>query len=200
MNSANWWTSFKDIPVHGDLVQNKSNDSIRFYFENIDGFGVNKSLNSVVNNSNLKYFNTLMQRLDVDVLGGVEARMHWDLTPTSHSLKKLLSLQEGSKTCKGHNTHERFSMHQQGGVFMAAMAAASENIVETGQDEESLGRWCWMKFEGRQMITRVLVAYQPCVTRKEARTATIAQQKRYWRIKGDFRCPRKILGHSLWNY
>ena len=47
------------------------------------------------------------------------------------------------------------------------------------------------------MITRVLVAYQHCVTRKEARTATIAQQKRYWRIKGDFRCPRKIFRSQL---
>ena len=73
------------------------------------------------------------------------------------SLPKLLALREGTKTCSGHNVHEKFTLHQQGGVFMAAMASVSEQVIELGGDEAGLGRWCWMKFQGRQVTTRVVV-------------------------------------------
>ena len=35
------WTKFADVPVHGDALAGKADGDCRFFFENIDGFGVN---------------------------------------------------------------------------------------------------------------------------------------------------------------
>ena len=65
-------------------------------------------------------------------------------------------------------------------------------VHSMGKDTTGLGRWCWLKLKGTGSITRVIVAYAACITRKTAQNATIAQQRRYWRENGDKRCPRKI--------
>ena len=65
-------------------------------------------------------------------------------------------------------------------------------VLETENEATGLGRCCWMKFSGRNTVTRVIVAYQPCATRKNARSATIAQQCQYWYMEGNYQCPRKL--------
>ena len=54
-----------------------------------------------------------------------------------------------------------------------------------------------MRLAGSGAATRIITAYIPCVTRKKAITATIAQQKRYWRLQGEYQCPRKLLRRDL---
>ena len=54
-----------------------------------------------------------------------------------------------------------------------------------------------MILPGSTVATRIMTAYIPCVTRKRAVTATIAQQRRYWRLQGNRNCPRKILCTDL---
>ena len=41
-----------------------------------------------------------------------------------------------------------------------------------------------MKLAGATTTTKVIFAYQPCKTRKQATQATYAQQRRYWRLQG----------------
>ena len=190
------WTKFADVPVHGDALAGKADGDCRFFFENIDGFGVNVN-NSKLSDKNIKYYNSLIQRLEVDFLGGAESRAQWDMLPRTHALPRLLNLREGSRSCSGHNVHERFSIKQQGGTFLAAMPQVGETVVEMGKDETGLGRWCWMKLTGQLVSTRVIVAYQPCVTRKLATSATLSQQKRYWRSNGNYTCPRKLFRSQL---
>ena len=70
-------------------------------------------------------------------------------------------------------------------------------IESMGKDESGLGRWCWIKLRGTTTSTRIIVAYEACRTRKTAQNATLAQQKRYWKMKGDDRCPRRIFREQL---
>ena len=197
VNSTSWWTKLRDIPVYGDKLTGKSENMVRLYFENIDGFGLHRTSAGLAAKKDIVYFIQLMQRLGVDIIGGAEVRTQWKLVPQQHSLSKLLDLRDGSRCIAAFNTHERFTINQQGGTFMAAMPQICENFLESGSDAEGLGRWCWMKLAGQQITTRVITAYAPCKTRKEARTATMAQQKRYWRMKGEHRCPRKLFREQL---
>ena len=138
-----------------------------------------------------------MSRLEVDIFGGAETRLHWDLTPKSIPLKKQLNLHDGCKISTAHNVNERFSQCQQGGTFITAMEEVSTYVSEVGIDNEGLGRWTWMKLAGATRTTRVIFAYQPCKTRKQATQATYAQQRRYWRLQGEHSCPRKLFREQL---
>ena len=193
---AKHWVKFSDIPVHGDTLSGKQPNDCRLFFENVDGLGVQLHKNTL-SDKNLTYYNKLLQRLEVDICGGAESRCHWDMLPSSHSLSKLLELRDGSRFCTGHNTHERFSIKQQGGTFLTTTPQLGEAVMEIGCDDTGLGRWCWMRFAGRQTTTRVVVAYQPCRTRKMAHNSTYAQQMRYWRTKQNYVNPRRLFREQL---
>ena len=193
------WSKFRDIPVHGDPVTGKATNNIRIYFENVDGFVSpdGKLHNKHKNKFKQKYLSLLMSRLDVDLFGGAETRLQWDIVPKSKDLRKQLNLREGSKCRTAHNIHERFGQCQQGGTFIASTEAISTFVTATGTDPEGLGRWSWMKLVGATVTSRIIIAYQPCKTRKIAITATMAQQRRYWRLQGNNTCPRKLFRQHL---
>ena len=195
--TRDWWTLLDDIPVHGDALQSKNEGHIRFYFENVDGFSVNIKKPVYNNNNKLQYYNSLLSRLEVDVFGGVEARTNWSIVPGSHQLPRLLQQREGARTITAHNKHERFTIAQQGGTFLSANEFSQGMIESSGSDTTGLGRWCWMKFRGTTVSTRVVMAYSACVTRKQAHNATIAQQRRYWRLQKNNTCPRKLFRMQL---
>ena len=193
------WSKFQDVPVHGDPLSGKPAHTTRIYFENVDGFIIQEGIRKKKHKNNYKqsYLSQLLSRLDVDICGGAETRLQWDLVPKSKSLRHQLGLREGARCCTGHNVHERFGRCQQGGTFMVATEQVGAYVTTMGADKEGLGRWCWMKLVGQTVTTRVIVAYQPCSTRKQAIHATMAQQRRYWRLQGDRTCPRKLFRRHL---
>ena len=148
-------------------------------------------------NNKQTYLTQLLMRLECDVLGAVETRQKFDLLPTMQSLARQLDLREGSRCQTGHNVHERFGICQQGGTCLTTNELMGSYVTEQGTDEEGLGRWSWMKFTGKTVVTRIVVAYMPCPTRKQAVQATMAQHKRYWWLQGDTACPRKLMRRAL---
>ena len=54
-----------------------------------------------------------------------------------------------------------------------------------------------MRLAGDGAATRIITAYILCNTRKRAISATIAEQKRYWRLQGEHQCPRKLLWRDI---
>ena len=62
------------------------------------------------------------------------------MVPHSHSLSKVLNLRDGTRCCSGHNTHEKFTIRQQGGTFLAAQETMCDAVLETGNDTTGLGR------------------------------------------------------------
>ena len=138
-----------------------------------------------------------MSRLEIDVFGASETRLQWDLLSHSQSLSKQMGLREGAKCQTSHNIHERFGKNQQGGTCMIANEEVAQYATTQGADEEDFGRWSWMRLAGAEAATRIITAYIPCTTRKKAISATIAQQKRYWRLQGEYQCSRKLLRRDL---
>ena len=194
------WSKFEDVPVHGDKLTGKPDDCIRIYFENVDGFVVPDNQNKKNNiNNKQNYLRQLLLRLDADVFGGVETRQQFELLPKVHSLERQLDLRDGSRCQTSHNLHERFGVCQQGGTCITTNELTGGYVIEQGADEEGLGRWSWMKFSGKGVTTRIVVAYIPCNTRKQAVQATMAQHRRYWRLQGERRCPRKLMREALAN-
>ena len=169
----------------------------RVYFENIDGFRIQPRGPIHNNNDKIKYYNTMTTRLETDIICGVEARTNWSILPKNYQLSNLLQTREGARVITAHNVHEQFSIPQQGGTFLVAKEQCQGMIESMGKDESGLGRWCWIKLRGTTTSTRIIVAYEACRTRKTAQNATMAQQRRYWRTKGDKRCPRKIFREQL---
>ena len=127
----------------------------RFYFENVDGFVVpDGNINKKHKNKyKQKYLSLLLSRLEVDMFGGVESRLQFDMLPQSKGLNRQLGLHEGSKCRTSHNVHERFGRCQQGGTFIAATEAAGSFATATEADSEGLGRWSWMKLVGETITT-----------------------------------------------
>ena len=140
-----------------------------------------------------------MLHLDADIYGGVESRTNWSMLPATHCIERILHTREGGQVIAAHNEHEKFSIAQQGGTFLAATAETAEIISEKGKDTTGLGRWSWFKLSGTTTTTRIVVAYAACKSRKQAHSATIAQQRRYWRLQGNRQCPRKLFREQLLN-
>ena len=184
--------------MHGDTLVGKPDNCMRFYFENVDGFVIpaNQTKKTKLNNKQT-YLRQLLLRLDSDFFGAVETRQQFDLLPHSQRLDQQLDLREGAKCQTSHNVHERFGTCQQGGTCIAANEMAGSYVSDQGADEEGLGRWSWVKLTGRTVTTRVVVAYIPCNTRKQAVQATMAQHRRYWRLQGEHRCPRRLMRLAL---
>ena len=88
------WNQFKDIPVHGDSFTGKANNTFRFYFENVDGFVVpDGNINKKHKNKyKQNYLSLLLFRLEVDIFGGVESRLQFDMLPQSKVLNRQLGL------------------------------------------------------------------------------------------------------------
>ena len=80
---------------------------------------------------------------------------------------------------------------------MIALHEAQPRVVEKGVDDSGLGRWTWMRTQGKHgHFTRVLSAYRPCKS-----TATLGtvyrQQLTYWSSKGEFACPLDLFDKHL---
>ena len=148
-------------------------------------------------NNKQSYLIHLVRRLDCDVLGAVETRQQYDLLPNMMKMERQLDLREGARCQTSHNVHERFGINQQGVTCLVVNEMMGGFVTEQGVDEEGLGRWSWIKFTGKTVITRIVVAYMPCSTRKQAVHATMAQHRRYWRLQGKKTCPRKLMRLAL---
>ena len=48
------------------------------WYENIDGFGIG-DCKPLDKNKNIKYYNNMISRVDIDIHAGVESRLQWDL-------------------------------------------------------------------------------------------------------------------------
>ena len=192
------WSKFEEVPVHGDSLVGKPDGCLRIYFENVDGFVIPSNCIKNNNQNNKQtYLRQLLSRLDIDVFGAVETRQQFDLLPKLLSLDRQLDLREGSRCQTSHNVHERFGNIQQGGTCLTTNELIGSYVTEQGADQEGLGRWSWMKFTGRTATTRIIVAYTPCITRKQAVQATLAQHRRYWRLQGNNICPRRLMREAL---
>ena len=80
---------------------------------------------------------------------------------------------------------------------MLAFHEAQPRICEKGRDSSGLGRWTWMRMQGKHgHYTTIVSAYRPC--RNTTDTGSVyVQQQTYWRHKKETRCPIKLFVEHL---
>jgi endonuclease/exonuclease/phosphatase family metal-dependent hydrolase len=94
--------------------------------------------------------------------------------------------------------HDRTAIQQFGGVGLVAVDEAVNRAKNSGQDPTGLGRWVWMRFQGRNgHMTRVVSLYRPCKSTNRA-ASVYEQQVRYFKGKMELdRNPREALYEDL---
>jgi hypothetical protein len=98
-----------------------------------------------------------------------------------------------------HNINERMQRNQHGGCAMMAMGRFLAEVVETGVDHYSLGRWCWMKVGSGDKKTQIVMAYQPSgsSSSNSAGTTVREQHEQYFEAQGDLRSTKAIFFEQL---
>ena len=169
------YCALSEIPVIGDSISWKRENTVRMYFENLNSIcshkkGVDKG----------KYFSTLLDKLEIDCFGAVETNLQWKMMRTSP--RKVLDLSHDTKTTYACNDNEQTIKKQQGGTCVTIMERYGQYVENTGKDGTGLGRWSWMKIKGNNgLTTTIIAAYLPCIARKCSLLSIYAQQTRYWR-------------------
>ena len=79
---------------------------------------------------------------------------------------------------------------------MIASDEVTHRVIETGKDPTGLGRWCWMRLQGRNGIrVRIITVSRPCDT--PGATTVFQQQNRYLRRHNSKFEPQEALYDDL---
>ena len=70
--------------------------------------------------------------------------------------------------------------------------------IETGVDENGLGRWSWIHVGSNEKRTRIAVAYQPHTPARTSKGGAVFEQHQcFFKQRGDFQSPRTIFYKHL---
>ena len=97
----------------------------------------------------------------------------------------------GSTAIFANNTTEQDLSEklQYGGVGTVVTDSTKHSIVSRGKDRTGMGRWVWMRMEGKNgHHVRLVCAYRPCISGGAGKV--FQQHKRAMATRDDFRCPR----------
>ena len=85
---------------------------------------------------------------------------------------------------------------QFGGVALIAIGEIVHRIVESGKDERKLGRWVWIRIQGKHnQCTRIISGYRPNVSHELG--SVYQQQIRYLEQEGETKDPLTVFDEDL---
>ena len=181
---------------YGDLHTKKLNESVRVWFTNPCGIGVNPNK---IKNHSCFYF--LRYKSKCDIYGLAETNVNWHLLKGSASFySRVKHFWRRFKTVTSHNIHANYGVNQRGGTCSAAVGQLAHRVSKTGKDESGLGRWVWIEFAGREeYATRVYTAYRPgSKPPKTSKMTTVYnQQEQYFRNNNIGKDPRDMFDEDL---
>ena len=179
--------------IHGDKLNKKEDGTTRLVFENFNGLAAWKP-----RNDKILMARKFLRRIKADLYAGTECKAQWDLLNDGSQLKKLFHSEVAARTVTAHNEHEDDMRAQEGGTGMVGFDQLAGLIHTSGVDTTGLGRWCWFTIKGKHNhITRIITAYQPCRSKNKQLHTVYSQHRRYYRSRGDDRCPRLIFRTDL---
>ena len=106
---------------------------------------------------------------------------------------------KATRACLAYNKTEleMTKKLQTGGVGVVAADDVVHRITEQGRDESGLGRWAWLRFQGRQGVKiRVISVYRPCDS--DGPETVNQQHQRYLTKKKRLEAPREALYVDLY--
>jgi exonuclease III len=114
-----------------------------------------------------------------------------------HRLDQTFGPQETRSVFK-HTIHDLTGTTKQwGGTGILSKGKIRHFTKDTGGDPTGLGRWTWVRVQGKQgMILRYVSVYCPCKS-KHGMLTVWTQQKTYLQSRNDNRDPRKAFMEDL---
>jgi hypothetical protein len=135
---------------------------------------------------------------EYDIFFMNEVRLYWNkLDACDQWAERVTSLNDSTAIFANNTTELELSETlQYGGVGMVATGETKHQILSRGKDPTGMGRWVWMRMEGKANLhVRLVTAYRPC---ESGGTSTVFQQhSRALAKKGDFRNPRTAILEDL---
>ena len=168
------------------MNRGKGKDTVRLAFASIKNFDPRH-----FKNEKAAWIKDCIKKHEIDGVGGAEAGINcWEVMPRPGRLSNLLRATEDMRSVAAFNWHETLNIKQWGGTFMCTYGRLAGRTTETGTDTSGLGRWCWMKFRGKNNITTRIIAV--CVPRRgEGLTTVFGQQQRCFETTGETRITKQ---------
>jgi hypothetical protein len=95
-----------------------------------------------------------------------EVGLNWKVVPADNQwVERTTGRLQNSKAVFAHNTTEPdlTDTIQYGGVGVVATKELANRVISTGKDPTNLGRWVWIRMQGKEGHTvRIATAYRPC--------------------------------------
>jgi len=141
----------------GDVCLLKSQQNLRFVFQNING------LPAVVGPKDSSIM-SFIQEKEIDFLGVAEVNINWSRVQQ----KQLLSYRTKGwfdliKVSQAHNARIPWkSSFQRGGVASYIIGSSVSHVIEVHIDQKGLGRWSLTRLRGRNnKFLSIVTAYRP---------------------------------------
>lgn len=166
-----------DAEEFGDVLRRKSDSTLRVMLHNI-----NRLPSQMQSAKSKKLFSTIANK-QIDVALLTEVGLYWRKVPHADQWhERVREPFQTSRSELAFNSTEptHSAMVQFGGVCAMVVDDASHRIVGQGQDLAKLGRWAWLRFEGKQgHFLRVVSAYRPVENTSGGPGTVHAQHERH---------------------
>lgn len=163
----------------GDNFTTKQQNTIRIWYTNPNGLGLNPN-----NTKSHNAFSFMYHKSKADVLCLAETNLRWlSLRHNSRLNNRIRTFFHEFYSSVSYNRHEDNGQCQRGGTCTIVFNQLTHRSHRSGSDPTSLGRWSWVQFQGKHgRFTRVITAYRPCrPPTLTALTTTLDQHSRYLR-------------------
>jgi hypothetical protein len=152
----------RDIHAFGDKKQTKQQHIVRIGSHNENGINTRKN-----SDKSRRLFNYITNT-NFDIWLSQEVGINWKYTSAHNSWYERLK-SSGNREFKhslAYNTFdETEDSRQYGGTAITVNDTLSYKIIENGKDK--LGRWTWMKLQGKNTrIVTIISAYRPVTSRE----------------------------------
>ena len=123
----------------------------------------------------------MIHRYDVDCVAGCEARCDWRFVEgEDRGYENLSSPENPTRSTKGNNITERVNRDQWGGTAKTTIWHFLDYVINMGVDYTGLGHWTWILVGSQEKITRIVMAYQPCLPLKSSKGRTVFKQHKHY--------------------
>jgi hypothetical protein len=184
-----------DVEAFGDKMHSKGDETFRVGFQNIANLP--QDMRTAKSRQTISY---MVQR-HYDVFMMSEIGLCWKkLGVEDQWFERTFGKFKTTRSCMAYNKTELGMTRalQPGGVGILAADDVVHRIVKHGRDESGLGRWAWLKLQGRQGTRiRIISVYRPCDS--DGPESVNQQQQRFLTKKKRLEDPREAIYADLFD-
>ena len=188
-------TTTADKSPWGNVLKEKQENHIRICMEN-----VNNIVTLIKGNHKLDQAKTWLIKHEIDVACWIELGVPWHRRRLKEKLKSMMRCDswDDQLTVAANNVHEETGRRQFGGTATLAFNSMVATVASSGVDTSGLGRWSWMKFQGKLgKSTTIISVYCPCKSDGKQPETVYSQHKRYLMSKHQDVCPREAFRRDV---